>query len=127
MATNALIGLETKQGIVYRYAHFDGYPEGVGLELLAYKEQADTIVMSGVNRGSEFEDNLSSKGNSTDRILDLQDRRPPIRLPSRRAYLEYAAEWVNFVYLWDGVKWLVADMTGEAAFRPLTISELDLS
>ena len=46
MGAKALIDLETNAGIAYRYIHLDGYPEGVGLALLACKTQTEEIVMS---------------------------------------------------------------------------------
>ena len=122
MGTNALIGLETNAGIAYRYIHYDGYPEGVGLELLAYKAQAERIVLSDAERGSEWEDESPSG-----RILDLPDTRAPIRFPSRQAYLEFASGWVNFAYLWDGRQWLVADMVDDPVLRVLSSSSLALS
>ena len=122
MGTEALIGLETNAGIAYRCIHLDGYPEGVGLELLAYKAQAAEIVMSDAERGSEW-DSESPSG----RILDLPDTRAPRRFPSRQAFWEFASGWVNFAYLWDGQQWLVADMVDDPVLRVLSSSSLDLS
>ena len=125
MGTNALIGLETNAGIAYRYVHYDGYPEGVGLELLAYKTQAEQIVMSAADRGSDREDGVSAD-TIPGRILDLPDTRAPVRIPDRQTFLEYARGWVNYAYLWDGQQWLVADLVDDPVLRALSPSNLDL-
>lgn len=123
MGTNALIGLETNSGIAFRYVNYDGYPEGVGLELLAYKEQAEQIVMSAAEQATDWDEVFSSE-TSPDRILDIPETRSPVRFSDRQAFLEFASGRVSFVYLWDGQQWWMADMVDDAILRVLSSSDL---
>ena len=114
MTTHALAGIETEAGIVFRHFPYDGYPEGLGMELLAYKSQAHQIVWGDATRRCDVEESCS------DSHVALPDT-SPLTFSDRQEFMEYGKGWVNYLYLWDGEHWLVADMVDDPVFRILSI------
>ena len=73
MATRSYIGIENSDNsITFAYCHYDGYPDGVGNDIVNMKRrEARALINKGSMRtvGEHFDDNKGSNNTVPDRLM----------------------------------------------------------
>ena len=108
MATRSTIALDTKEGFMAIYCHWDGYPDeegGVGETLKSFYstfEQAKSLVEKG---------DLSTLGNTLESSEFYADKGEELKVETFKSFSDWL-EWgsncgCQFAYLFKGDKWIV--------------------
>lgn len=96
MATRSYQFVEMPNGeYVGRYTHFDGYPSGVGKELLKDFNTFEAAV------------ELVNTGEGSTLYETYANARPPIRLKTLEEVISYAKRAVDYLYLMRDGRWYV--------------------
>jgi hypothetical protein len=108
MATRSTIALNTTEGFMAIYCHWDGYPEGVGATLKSFYstfEQAKALVEKG---------DLSSLGETLESSEFYADKGEELKVETFKSDSDWL-EWANncgceYAYLFKGDKWIVEEI-----------------
>jgi hypothetical protein len=126
MGTRSRIGIEGEDGTVTSvYCHWDGYPEGVGAELLAHYNSAERAVelmkhgdLSSIN-GPDFAPEGAHGGGTVAYSRWRNDDCPPRVDASRDAYYG-PDDWdIEYLYLYGPRGWEVSSGGNPPVWEPL--------
>ena len=110
MSTRSLIGHKNKDGsIIYVYCHYDGYIDGVGLDLKQYSDSEEVLEM--ISHGDRSQVNGPYYKDRGEEGVQPNTVKSELNyITSEQMYID-AAGWADYLYLFKNDEWLVCQMS----------------
>lgn len=100
MGTRSLIGVAVDGGFNVIYNHWDGYPEGVGVELVTDFNNQDAVnALMEKGDGSTLTESYKARGETNVDMHFFKGTRAGFCRHARNDY------WGEFVYIWENDVW----------------------